>query len=161
MNKIREPIDSIVDEWELLPHWDKISKSKAEYQERQSNFEELRAASRSTFPRYSAYGPCMGGVTTRSNDDDPLDIPLTGTMGQEPLTMFLDDAVTTPSRQDATRRALEFDTVFLVGNEDGTFPTSQAIQEGEGSVTLEEVEEEERHLCHVVSCCHDTCQDQS
>lgn len=40
---------------------------------------------------------------------------------------------------------MEFDCVFLVGNEEGTFPTQRAITEGEGSIELDE----ERRLCYV------------
>jgi DNA helicase II / ATP-dependent DNA helicase PcrA len=162
-----EPVEKVlmmvVEELELVPHWDKTSKSKAEFQERQSNVEELRRAA----TRYSTYGPCIGSggggaATSRiTNDDDPMDIA--GTMGQDPLTMFLDDVALVTDLLDKSRddtegkrfvvslmtihasKGLEFDTVFLVGNEDGTFPTSQAIQEGEGSVTLEE----EKRLCYV------------
>ena len=42
-------------------------------------------------------------------------------------------------------KGMEFDAVFLVGNEEGTFPTQRAINEGEGSMELEE----ERRLCYV------------
>ena len=42
-------------------------------------------------------------------------------------------------------KGMKFDVVFMVGNEDGTFPTQRAIHKGEGYVALDE----ERRLCHV------------
>lgn len=42
-------------------------------------------------------------------------------------------------------KGMEFEAVFLVGNEEGTFPTQRSIMEGEGSVELDE----ERRLCYV------------
>lgn len=42
-------------------------------------------------------------------------------------------------------KGMEFDAVFIVGNEDGTFPTQRAINEGHSSVELAE----ERRLLYV------------
>ena len=46
-------LSAIIDDLEIVPHLDKISKSKVEFQERMANVEELRQASR----RYD--GPCL------------------------------------------------------------------------------------------------------
>ena len=35
-------------------------------------------------------------------------------------------------------KGMEFDAVFLVGNEEGTFPSQRSIAEGEGSIELSE-----------------------
>lgn len=41
-------------------------------------------------------------------------------------------------------KGMEFDAVFIVGNEQGTFPSQRAILEGQDSVSLAE----ERRLCY-------------
>jgi superfamily I DNA/RNA helicase len=81
-----------------------------------------------------------------------------------PLGNFLDDVSLLPDvenntedEKDGERRlvvnlmtihaskGMEFDCVFLVGNEEGTIPTQRSISEGEGSIELDE----ERTLCYV------------
>ena len=81
-----------------------------------------------------------------------------------PLGNFLDDVSLLPDvenntedEKDGERRlvvnlmtihaskGMEFDCVFLVGNEEGTIPTQRSISEGEGSIELDE----ERRLCYV------------
>jgi ATP-dependent exoDNAse (exonuclease V) beta subunit len=140
----------IIETLELIPHFDKISKSKAEFEERQANVRELRKASE----RYTKSGACLSndGVVAENIDE----------FTQSPLGTFLDDVSLVTEMADAAERSgeerfvaslmtihaskgMEFDSVFVVGNEDGTFPTSQALQEGDGSVVLEE----ERRLCYV------------
>jgi DNA helicase-2/ATP-dependent DNA helicase PcrA len=140
----------IIETLELIPHFDKISKSKAEFEERQANVRELRKASE----RYTKSGACLSndGVIAENIDE----------FTQSPLGTFLDDVSLVTEMADAAERSgeerfvaslmtihaskgMEFDSVFVVGNEDGTFPTSQALQEGSGSVVLEE----ERRLCYV------------
>jgi ATP-dependent exoDNAse (exonuclease V) beta subunit len=148
----REPLETVlkfvVDAMGLVPYLDKASKTAAEFEERLQNIRELQQATR----RYTVHGPALGTDIT----------PATG--GEEgflesPLSSFLDDValVTDLADRSAEERFVvnlmtihaskgkEFDTVFVVGNEDGTFPTSQAIMEGEGSVKLEE----EKRLCYV------------
>jgi ATP-dependent exoDNAse (exonuclease V) beta subunit len=141
----------IIETLELIPHFDKISKSKAEFEERQANVRELRKASE----RYTKSGPCLSReeVVVAENIDE---------FTQSPLGTFLDDVSLVTEMADAAERpgeerfvaslmtihaskGMEFDAVFVVGNEDGTFPTSQALKEGDGSVVLEE----ERRLCYV------------
>ena len=141
----------IIEKLELVPHFDKLSKSKAEFEERQANVRELRKASE----RYTKNGPCL-----LRNDDIVQDADEEFT--QSPLGIFLDDvSLVTEMAGDSEKsgeerfvaslmtihasKGMEFDAVFIVGNEDGTFPTSQALNEGEGSVVLEE----EKRLCYV------------
>lgn len=155
-----EPLENIlsyvVNEFELLPYLDRISKTKGEFEERKANVEELQKATQ----RYNADGPCLIGhnhVPTSRYDDNDTDSEM-----ESPLGSYLDDVALVTDMADQAResddqkfkvclmtvhasKGMEFDTVFVVGNEDGTFPTSQALNEGEGSVALEE----ERRLCYV------------
>jgi DNA helicase II / ATP-dependent DNA helicase PcrA len=117
----KEPVEkvlsSIVNDLELLPYLDKISKSKAEFEERKANVQELRNAAE----RYTKGGPCLDReIATFQGDED---------FTQSPLGTFLDDvALVTDMASLMTIHAskgMEFDTVFVVGNEEGTFPTSQ------------------------------------
>ena len=158
MRSIREkaqtiPVDAllfnIIQELDLLNHFDVISKSKAEFETRQENVQELRQASK----RYAKYGPALQGST--------------GELGEESaLGNFLDDVALVSDIADAeaaedeasedkrlvvnlmtihASKGMEFDVVFVVGNEEGTLPLNQAILEGPGSVALEE----EKRLCYV------------
>ena len=170
MKKLREQsriltvsglLSLIISTLELKAHFDSTSKTSAEFADRWSNVMELCQASE----RYSDDGPSIPDEQTvePSNigdlselSDDPLSL--------SPLGNFLDDVslLTDTSDDEATNddgpkrvvanlmtihaaKGMEFDAVFLVGNEEGTFPTQRAISEGEGSVELEE----ERRLCYV------------
>jgi hypothetical protein len=83
---------------------------------------------------------------------------------ESPLGNFLDDVdLVTDTADDAARedgvkkrlvanlmtihasKGMEFDGVFLIGNEDGTLPTKIAIMEGNDSVAIDE----EKRLCYV------------
>jgi DNA helicase-2/ATP-dependent DNA helicase PcrA len=125
---LEQVLSLIVSEFELLPHLDKISKSKAEFEERKANVEELRQAA----GRYTKSGPCL--VVAVGGDDDDFK--------QSPLGAFLDDVALVADMSDNTEnskenrfvvnlmtihasKGMEFDVVFVVGNEDGTLPTSQ------------------------------------
>jgi DNA helicase-2/ATP-dependent DNA helicase PcrA len=133
---------AILEEFVLLPHFDKISDSVAQFEERKANVRELQQAT----TRYE--GACL----ERKNSADTE-------FGDSPLGKFLDDVALVTDVQESSSeerfvvklmtihasKGMEFDHVFLVGNEDGTFPTQQAIQEGDGSVVLEE----EKRLCYV------------
>jgi DNA helicase-2/ATP-dependent DNA helicase PcrA len=172
---VERVLSSIVNNLEILPHLNKISKSTTEFEERKANVRELQQAAQ----RYTNDGPCLLRDLSSSQEGEEF--------LQSPLGTFLDDvALVTDMADDAERsteerfvaslmtihasKGMEFDTVFVVGNEDGTFPTSQvrstatfdlrlrsnetdgphnysfqALQEGEGSVVLEE----ERRLCYV------------
>ena len=145
-----EPLENVVaylvEDFQLLPHLDKISKTTSEFEERKSNVRELQKATQ----RYTASGPCIPRDTN------------SGIAIETPLGNYLDDVALVTDMADQARnsedkrfkvclmtihasKGMEFDTVFVVGNEDGTFPTSQALMEGEGSVVLEE----EKRLCYV------------
>jgi len=152
-----EPLETVVsylvDHFQLLPYLDKISKTTSEFEERKANVRELQRATQ----KYDTSGPCMPLKTSSgiqsAGDDGVLETPLGN---------YLDDVALVTDMADQAREAddkkfkvclmtihaskgMEFDTVFVVGNEDGVFPTSQAIMEGEGSVALEE----EKRLCYV------------
>jgi hypothetical protein len=158
MRSIREkaygnPVDSllfyIIEELDLVSHFDSISKSKAEFEERRENVQELRQATK----RYSKNGSALKPSSSLPADFD----------NDSALSNFLDDvALVTDIKGDAEptsgdkrlvvnlmtihgSKGMEFDAVFVVGNEDGTFPSNRALQEGDGSVALEE----EKRLCYV------------
>ena len=146
------PVDAllfyIIEELDLISHFDSISKSKSEFAERQENVQELRQATK----RYSKYGAAL--KVQEFQGDDELD-------NESALGIFLDDvALVTDISGDSDNednrltinlmtihasKGMEFDAVFVVGNEEGTLPSSLALQEGEESVALEE----ERRLCYV------------
>jgi len=139
---------AVIDDLALKSHFDSISKTRDEYEDRINNVMELVRAAE----RYKDDGPCISQVS-----EDGLQ--------ESPLGNFLDDvsliADLTPDESDSeggasgrvvanlmtihSAKGLEFDAVFLVGNEEGTFPTQRAISEGEGSIELSE----ERRLCYV------------
>ena len=143
-------LSSIIDDLDLRAHFDNISKTSEEFSDRMSNVMELLNAAE----RYDDAGPSV-----------PQELDEAG--GESPLGLFLDDvALLTETESDADESAsspsgdkravanlmtihaskgMEFDAVFLVGNEEGTFPTHRSISEGEGSVALDE----ERRLCYV------------
>ena len=123
---VDQVLSSLVLELELIPHLDKISKSKTEFEERKRNVEELQQAAR----RYKG-GPCL--VVPEKTDDYKE---------QSPLGTFLDDISLVTDMMENTERSaenrfvanlmtihaskgMEFDAVFVVGNEDGTLPTAQ------------------------------------
>lgn len=126
---VEKLLSSLASELKLFDHFDKISKSKSEFLERKANFEELQNASR----KYSGDGPALGKPKRATTDDDEMSTPLGN---------FLDDVALVTDVLDAAKadevdafvvklmtihgsKGMEFDTVFLVGNEDGTLPSSQ------------------------------------
>ena len=146
---VSELMNSVIETLGLEAHYDAISKTASEFADRWSNVQELRQAAE----RYTKGGAAM--LPPGKEEDD---------MEDAPLLKFLDDValVTDMAEEDESRdpekkvikanlmtihasKGMEFDVVFLVGNEDGTFPTNQAVQEGDGSVALDE----ERRLCYV------------
>jgi DNA helicase-2/ATP-dependent DNA helicase PcrA len=154
-----EPIDKllffIIEELKLMDHLDSISKSKSEFVERRENVQELRNAAK----KYATYGPTLkkdGDDTGTAFADDAFD-------NESALSNFLDDVALVSDIAEANSedeenprlvvnlmtihasKGTEFDCVFVVGVEEGTLPSNQALQEGEGSVQLEE----EKRLCYV------------
>ena len=145
-------LSSIIDDLDLRAHFDNISKTTEEFQDRMSNVMELLNAAE----RYDEAGPSI-----------PSSFDEAEAAGESPLGLFLDDvALLTETENDSDESAssfscdkraianlmtihaskgMEFDCVFLVGNEEGTFPTQRSISEGDGSVELDE----ERRLCYV------------
>lgn len=156
-----EPVEKVlayvIDGFDLIAHFDKTSDSKAEFEERQSNVQELQTATR----RYTENGPCLQNAAPTVEDKNALDLGSIKT----PLGAFLDDvALVTETaaerdengsnKQDRfvvslmtihASKGMEFDGVFVAGNEDDNFPSSRAIQAGKGSVELAE----ECRLCYV------------
>jgi hypothetical protein len=140
---------TVIERMELIQHLDRISKSSSEFEERKQNVEELQKATR----RYTAQGSSLVPLPAIAASSDDVDTV------ESPLCSFLDDValVTDLAERSAEERFVvnlmtihaskgkEFDTVFVVGNEDRTFPSAQALEEGEGSVELEE----EKRLCYV------------
>ena len=126
---VEQLLSAIINDLKLIPHLDKISKSKVEFEERKRNVEELRQAAH----RYNRKGRCL--VAPEPTDDN-LDEE------QSPLGAFLDDISLVTDMMEDTKtstenrfvanlmtihasKGMEFDAVFVVGNEDGTLPTSQ------------------------------------
>ncbi len=124
---VEQVLSSLVVDLDLIPHLDKISKSKEEFEERQANVNELRQASR----RYDADGACLPFVSSKE----------VGDISGSPLENFLDDVALVTEMADSSQEAdgrfvvnlmtihaskgMEFDSVFFVGLEDGTIPTQQ------------------------------------
>jgi DNA helicase-2/ATP-dependent DNA helicase PcrA len=174
---VSDLIGTIIDILQLKSHFDSISKTSEEFAERWANVVELRNAAE----RYTEDGPCM--LKKETNNELQVD-------DMSPLGNFLDDVSlladiegdTSNDDESSEKRlvanlmtihsskGMEFDTVFIVGNEEGkkhayflryyyprtslngsdihflgTFPTQRAIMEGDGSVELDE----ERRLCYV------------
>lgn len=147
-------LSSIIVNLQLRSHIDSISKSSSEFADRWSNVIELRRAAQ----KYSEEGASVKPL--QQGDGDEID-----RLAETPLGNFLDDvALVTDMADDATdptrtaekrlvvnlmtihaSKGMEFDGVFLIGNEDGTLPSKLAILEGEGSVALDE----EKRLCYV------------
>jgi ATP-dependent exoDNAse (exonuclease V) beta subunit len=147
---VEELLFYIIEELEMVNHFDAISKSKAEFEERRENVQELRQASK----RYSKYGPALQMQTVNTEDEFA---------SETAVGNFLDDvalvADVTAGGDEGSGEArfvvnlmtihgskgMEFDAVYVVGNEEGTLPSGRALQEGEGSISLEE----EKRLCYV------------
>jgi DNA helicase-2/ATP-dependent DNA helicase PcrA len=146
------PVDAllsfIIDSLDLVSHFDSISKSKAEFEERRENVQELRQATK----RYSKDGPAQQRSSSVLKDEFQNESALGNLLDDVALVTDLagetdsgDSRLVVSLMTIHASKGTEFDAVFVVGNEDGTFPTSRAIQEGEGSVPLEE----EKRLCYV------------
>jgi superfamily I DNA/RNA helicase len=126
---VEQVLSAIVNDMQLIPHLDKISKSVEEFEERKANVQELQQASQ----KYTKDGACLPQSVTNVDENS---------FGQSPLGSFLDDvALVTDMADDAQRskeerlvvslmtihasKGMEFDSVFFVGIEDGTVPSSQ------------------------------------
>ena len=131
---VSKTIQFIVEALDLRPYFNKISKSKDEYEERLANVDELTKAAM----RYDADGVCLplGSVEQVSTTDESNE-------NQSPLGSFLDDVslITEVADRKAEEsgverfvvnlmtihasKGMEFDSVFFVGVEDRTIPSSQ------------------------------------
>ena len=149
---VTELLGSVIEIMGLKNHFDAISKTSDEFADRWANVMELLNASE----RYAQDGACL----------EKKKVEMDGVIQVEdlsPLGNFLDDVSLLTETEAADEgdngerrlmanlmtihasKGMEFDGVFLVGNEESTFPTQRAIMEGEGSVELDE----ERRLCYV------------
>jgi len=145
----------IIEDLNIMDHIDTISKSKSEFAERTENVQELRQATK----KYVTYGPSLNNnndAATSTSMDDPFD-------NESALSKFLDDVALVSDIAEANSedkenpqlivdlmtihgsKGTEYDCVFVVGVEEGTLPCNPALQEGEGSIQLEE----EKRLCYV------------
>lgn len=159
---VSELLNSILTMFDLSKHFDSISNSASEFKDRMSNVMELCNAAE----RYQSHGPASSFTQEEeqqqnNNDED----------GLSPLGNFLDDVALltdlsvdkntneeegTNGSNNSHRRivanlmtihaskGMEFDIVFLIGNEDGTFPTQRSITNEDESLL-----EEEKRLCYV------------
>lgn len=147
---VADLLSSIIANLELRSHIDAISKSSSEFSDRWSNVIELRRAAQ----KYSDDGASLSSLQ-EVDGDQPAETPLTNFLDDVALVTDMADDVTDPDAADKrlvvnlmtihASKGMEFDGVFLIGNEDGTLPTKLAIMEGEGSVALDE----EKRLCYV------------
>jgi DNA helicase II / ATP-dependent DNA helicase PcrA len=130
---VAQTLQYILDALDLKPHFDKISKSKDEYEERLSNVDELQKAAM----RYEKDGTCLPIGKTKQVTVGELDVD------QSPLGYFLDDISLVTELADSTAdkfgeerfvaslmtihssKGMEFDSVYFVGVEDGTIPSTQ------------------------------------
>jgi len=121
----------------LDSHLEKYSKSKAELADRKANIVELQQAA----SRY------LGPAFEFSDDTTPLGLFLEGVALVDEMSNSdgHDDRFVVSLCTIHASKGMEFDAVFVVGNEEGTMPTYQAITEGEDSLVFEE----ERRLCYV------------
>eukprot|EP00984_Skeletonema_dohrnii_P035783 scaffold35966_cov211-Skeletonema_dohrnii-CCMP3373.AAC.1 len=141
---VSEFLMSLIEDLNLRSHFDTISKTREEYEDRVGNVMELvRAAN-----RYDDHGPCL--VISEEELESPLgnfldDVALIADIAPDDEADDGKGRIVANLMTIHSSKGMEFDAVFLVGNEEGTFPTQKAISEGKGSVELSE----ERRLCYV------------
>lgn len=140
-------IKSIIDILGLKEHFDSISKSSSEFADRWNNVQELRKAAE----KYSG-DESEAALQPSKSDEDARETPLLKFLDDVALVTQVsdnDEGIDSPQKANLmtihASKGMEFDVVFVVGNEDGTFPTTRAINEGEASTALDE----ERRLCYV------------
>ena len=107
---------------DLMTHFDKISKSKPEFEDRKENVFELRQASQ----RYSTEGACMPSQQSKSDDNEYKQTPLGNFL--DDITLITETAKDTEESADNrfvvnlmtihASKGMEFDTVYFVGLED-------------------------------------------
>jgi hypothetical protein len=147
---VDELLFHIIEELDLIDHFDTISKTKAEFDDRKGNVQELRQAAK----KYATVGNALSKAPVSEGSFD----------GESALTNFLDDVALVSDIADAEEKkeknddrlvvnlltihaskGTEFDGVFVVGMEEGTLPCTPALQDDASPVQLEE----ERRLCYV------------
>ncbi|KAL3911338.1 MAG: hypothetical protein SGILL_007318, partial [Bacillariaceae sp.] len=140
----------IIEELDLMEHFDTMSKSKAEFEDRKGNVQELRQAAK----KYAGIGNALSDSSPKEGAFE----------AESALANFLDDValVSDLAKADEEKgksearlvvnlmtihasKGTEFDGVFVVGLEEGTLPCTPALQDDASSVQLEE----ERRLCYV------------
>ncbi|KAL7578214.1 hypothetical protein ACA910_012639 [Epithemia clementina (nom. ined.)] len=151
---VQKLIAHVVDTLDLFRYLKKESSTESEFEERKSHVQELQQASE----RYNGDGPSLGSNFDRDQADQNFE-----ELALSPLSTFLegvslvDDLATASQEKKAQQRfvaclmtvhaskGMEFDTVYIVGNEENTFPTAKATKDDYSGVLLEE----ERRLCYV------------
>lgn len=141
-------LSTIIDVMDLKDHFNKISKSTEEFGDRWNNVQELRQAAelftgKGSALEYFSEVPSEGVVKF---DETPLgnflsDVALVAEVADDMQKDGIDKRLKAELMTIHASKGMEFDAVFLVGNEDGTLPSQRSI--GDGSL------DEERRLCYV------------
>jgi len=150
-------LNSTIEIFGLEKHFDSISLSNDEFRDKWGNVMELINAAN----RYTEDGPSMfqksEAIDELEGNLSPLgsfidDVALLSDLAESDNNSDEDDVRDKPGARVTANlmtihasKGMEFDAVFLIGNEEGTFPTQRAIAAGKGSIELEE----ERRLCFV------------
>uniref|UniRef100_A0A7S2K5P5 UvrD-like helicase C-terminal domain-containing protein n=1 Tax=Leptocylindrus danicus TaxID=163516 RepID=A0A7S2K5P5_9STRA len=136
-------LTEVIDHLELKQHFQAISKTQDEMDDRMSNVNELLLASE----KYEGIACSQAPDSALGNFLD--DISLLSDAVEEDTSQGnsnnVDECITVNLMTVHASKGMEFDAVFLIGNEEGIFPTQRAKDSGNDSVELEE----ERRLCYV------------
>ena len=156
-------ISFLLEEFGFKSHVDSISKSAAEFEDRWNNVQELKQASLkykgvAMQPKSAALPNASDSAAEGVLDMDDLSTPLGDFLDDIALVSDLSERNNDDEAdQDEEKplkvnlmtvhaaKGMEFDLVFVVGLEEGTFPTNRAVMEGESSTELDE----ERRLMYV------------
>ena len=148
---VQQLLSHVVDSLQLLQYFEKTSKTTAEYEEREANIRELQKAS----AHVTEGGPSLGtGSIPDQSDEIEMDFVMS------PLATFLEDIALVTDLADTSKenserfvvalmtihasKGMEFDSVYLIGNEEKTFPSAQSCDDSSGLAL-----EEEKRLCYV------------
>ena len=111
-------------------HFQSVSKTSEEFTDRMNNVNELKLASQ----RYDTnLGDFLDDVALLSDLDT-----------SEPNEEKKNRRIQANLMTIHAAKGMEFDAVFMIGNEQGTFPSQRSLIEGQNSMELAE----ERRLCY-------------